>query len=59
MSYLLQFLVFIDNIISKAIIAICPKSCLIVSDPDQLSLLNAGLSINYILLKQPCCMEYI
>ena len=51
-SSLIQIQVVSSNIISKASIAIGSEGCLVVPDPDQVSLLNAGPCITCKLLKQ-------
>src|SRR5882757_921294 len=48
---------FIDDIISQASITVCPEPLLVIPDPVEIALLNAGPSINSILLKESVCMK--
>jgi hypothetical protein len=48
---------FIKDIVAQAFVVVCPEHFLIVSDPVEIALLNAGPAINNVLLIESSCTK--
>lgn len=48
---------FIKDIVAQAFVLVCPEHFLIVSDPVEIALLNAGPAIDNVLLIESSCTK--